>query len=796
MHFRVAARTILQLGAELISSDEIAFYELIKNAIDAQAEEKRLNEITVEISIVARMKYEASRALLNKLISWESKDIIGTSVSMDELRAEIFNSLSASGDRTDELLPQLMKASSYKDMIGIIEESNYIDIKDSGEGMSQNGLKEIYLTIGTRSRQKQREKHTQSKASKDDDHRLLLGEKGVGRLSVMRLGRRLRVKTTKKGESHWNILEVDWSRFSHSSDEYIDQIEINPYQGEVKRAKSEQGTIIHISGLTSGWDESRIRKLLEVEFSKFTDPFNPKAGCQIEVDFNGNAMSIPVFDKSVLKHAHAVVKAEFTTGNNPRLKGNIDYRLRAFKKSFSLEKAELRSAAKVESLDALVSLGPFKVEAYWFNRRLLNAASGVPNFQEIRDNVKKWAGGLMLYRDGFRVKPYGDMDDDWLDLDQKALASGGYKVNRRQIIGKVDISSLHNSQLIDQTNREGLRSSDEKQALVRILKHILETEMRVFLNYIDKQLHEESLIDLDILKNRVKDEVRVALKHVQLLVAKYPEVRSDVAVVGKIHEAFKKIEEGVGKIKEQADAYKSGHDDTVHLAGLGLLVEFLAHELNRAASNAIDTLDKVNSYNLPREIKGQFLLLDEQMKSLRKRLQFLDPLSTNARQKKETFELVSWVKEIITAHKIQFDQYHIKTEVNVVPGNHATLRFKGVKGMIVQVLENLISNSVYWLNQQYGLDKNFPPRINIVIDTELKEIIVTDNGPGVEPKRKEEIFLPFVTMKPSGDGKGLGLYIAREIATYHDAELFLSETPTIHPNRLNTFVFALERRKK
>src|SRR5207253_9585898 len=81
-----------------------------------------------------------------------------------------------------------------------------------------------------------------------------------------------------------------------------------------------------------------------------------------------------------------------------------------------------------------------------------------------------------LFR-SFRVNPYGDPEDDWLDLDRRALASAGYKVNRRQIIGKVEISSILNPGLVDQTNREGIRDSEEKQAL-RSEEHTSELQSR------------------------------------------------------------------------------------------------------------------------------------------------------------------------------------------------------------------------------------------------------------------------------------------------------------------------------
>ena len=75
----------------------------------------------------------------------------------------------------------------------------------------------------------------------------------------------------------------------------------------------------------------------------------------------------------------------------------------------------------------------------------------------------------MVFRDGFRVHPYGGPNDDWLELDPIAFKSQGYKVNRKQIIGKVDITSSRNPNLKDQTNREGLRETPEKVAFVNIL---------------------------------------------------------------------------------------------------------------------------------------------------------------------------------------------------------------------------------------------------------------------------------------------------------------------------------------
>jgi signal transduction histidine kinase len=223
-----------------------------------------------------------------------------------------------------------------------------------------------------------------------------------------------------------------------------------------------------------------------------------------------------------------------------------------------------------------------------------------------------------------------------------------------------------------------------------------------------------------------------------------------------------------------------------------MMVEIVAHELNRATEHTLATLAEASPASLDAGTSSLLGTLQSQLTTLQKRLKILDPLGTAARQVKETFDLIAWVEQIMASHEAQFQRHTIRSSVTVEPH-----RPKGgfsvhmVKGMIVQILENVLSNSVYWLKQQRKLDRAFKPRIEVVVKPKSRELFITDNGPGVDPERKEEIFQPFVTSKPPGEGKGLGLYIAREIATYHNAALFLANERTVHRNRLNTFVLTL-----
>jgi signal transduction histidine kinase len=246
------------------------------------------------------------------------------------------------------------------------------------------------------------------------------------------------------------------------------------------------------------------------------------------------------------------------------------------------------------------------------------------------------------------------------------------------------------------------------------------------------------------------------------------------------------------EVRQRAEAYETGRAQLLHLAGVGLLVEVLAHELNRATAHALNTLNDIRRQDAPDYPVRVFSTLEAQLRSLQKRLRTLDPLSTRGRQVKETFDLVAWIQGALVAHQAQFHRHDIHVRFRTKPEKGAKLEIHAVKGMIVQVLENLISNSVYWLKQERKLDPSFKPEIQVTIDILAKQVRFSDNGPGIEPERQELVFEAFHSTKPPGTGSGLGLFIAREIAEYHNTSLYLEPTPSGPQKTFHTFVFDLQ----
>lgn len=657
---------------------------------------------------------------------------------------------------------------------------NRIEIVDTGEGMSFADLQDVFLRIGTRSR-----------IGGDGSHHYV-GGKGIGRLSTMRLADHLTVVTTKAGEMRRSILEIDWNRFSHASAELLEDVDIRPTPGDLKEDASEQGTTIVLRALKADWDHARVDRMARRQLDRLFDPFGTKPRYPIVIEVNSVPVRIPTFDRRLLEEAQAKVAVNYfiDASDQPNFSFTIDYL--AYNRTLTIVWTEVDilgiTSEEDVSLASMRAVGPFTAQFHWFNRQKLSKVDGVGTRAEVKDMVNHWANGLLMYRDGFRVNPYGDPDDDWLGIDVRALGSSGYKVNRKQLIGAVNITAVGNPLLIDQTNREGLRSNEERTILTVLMRKLITEDFRNFLNAVERQEKAKKTMDAKdttAFLDTVSARVRATLKKLTALVD--PTAREDVQFLDA---TFIELEERLKTARDAITSAEREQRDLVNLAGIGLLVEIVSHELGRVARRTLELVTGLERRSLPPAVLATFDVVESQMLVIRRRLDMLDPLSPSGRNRKEKFDLRALVSDVLASHQNQFERFGIAPSFEMDPPSDDAFVVKAVKGMIVQILENLIDNSVFWLRQQSRGDPSFRPTLSIVIDVETSQLLITDNGPGISVSRAEEVFRPFVSSKPPGEGKGLGLYISREIARYHGSDLTLLDAP--RNGRLNTFVLDID----
>ncbi len=784
MAFKVAARTILQLGSELISSDAIAFYELIKNGFDAGSNE-------IEIEFLIRIPGERWHDCHAALFGGSGNGHSGRLTELQAMKNTLIDSVDLFSPDAANLVETIELASTTMDLRTAFQEANTISIRDLGSGMSLSILADAFLTIGTRFRRVERENVVGSSQG-----RIILGDKGVGRLSVMRLGSQLHVKTTQMGDRNWHELAIDWEIFSHDSNLLLSEIPIEPTEGSTKEDFSVSGTELRISGLVHSWTRGQIEEIVRSEFSRFMDPFAARQPKSIRVLFNASRIPVPRFDRILFDNAHAMLTATMTPDdtipelNTPTVTGSIDYRAADQKVDFRLNPLHLASISQT-TVSVVREIGPFQLELYWWNRRALRAVEGIGDRRLVRALLDRWSGGVAVYRDGFRVNPYGGTDDDWLGLDKDAFRAPGYKLNRGQIVAKLTISRYDNPHLVDQTNREGLQHNTHFLALRAIVKHILENQLRAFLDQSDRQAQLSRIGSVEQLETRTRQSGRRVRDSVRQLRILAPKEVNEIGILDQVDELLKEIDRTFSNTRARVRAYEAERDRLVTLAGTGLMVEVVAHELNRATTNALALVVKAADDPNLAPAQATLEILGSQLRTLRTRLSVLDEISVSGRQVKVSFDFVDWVAGILESHKPQFERHQVQIALHTVPENSGQMRVRMVRGMVVQILENLLSNSIYWLALQKSEEPQFKPQIEVIIDVAERTMTLVDNGPGIERSRANDVFRPFVTSKPPGEGSGLGLYIAREVADYHGAALRLSPEPAIHADKFNAFTLSL-----
>jgi signal transduction histidine kinase len=777
--FTFEARTLLELGKELISSDEVALYELIKNAVDAGSPK-------VEILIKVQLVHSDFKEAIAR-VEEEGRPLADVA---DYVQSCL---LDASGPEGVRLMSALRRAGSGEEFVrtlrDLYDEQNTIEVRDQGDGMSLADLRDVFLRVGTRSRRV--ENLTGAKN---------LGDKGIGRLSTMRLGDRLRVKTSRAGDRHWNLLEIDWTLFSHDSHKLIQEIDIEPVLGEEKFDPAEKGTSILISALQGDWSEVRFTDILQGRIARMVDPFQAGAANGLIVArHNGQRIAIPSIPRALLDAAHAYCHVDFRMEEGaPVLEGFVDYRFRhrSIKIDergpgvFSLAQASVKRRAKRGHAafrlvpvrqSAFEALGAFSCDIYWFNRRVVEAVAGLTEkMQDTRREISHWSGGPMLYRYGFRILPYGDPSNDWLDLDENAFGASGFKLNRQQVIGRVLLETPHTA-LSEQTNREGLIQSDAADALRKILMWVVHTEMRGLINEAD---------DIELIERRAAEQdtqnVSATQKRVERALSHLREVVGDTAdeqiadVTKSVAQLTSQSATLVTRIEKVVSEAEEEREKFVYLAGVGLMTEFIFHELERAVGH---TMELLSGGSLRQATIDS---LREQLKTLHKRIAAFDELTGEKRQSKSTFDLAVLVDDVLSNHFREFERHGIQIDFQ---RPDSSFMVKAVRGMVIQILENLVVNSAYWLKQQKRFEPGFAPRISIVLDAADRSLTIEDNGPGVTEDRRERIFQPFITSKPTGQGRGLGLYIARELAEYHKWKLAMdTDVGRIRKDRVNMFV--------
>lgn len=363
---------------------------------------------------------------------------------------------------------------------------------------------------------------------------------------------------------------------------------------------------------------------------------------------------------------------------------------------------------------------------------------------------------VYLMRDGIRVLPYGDSDDDWLQIDiGRGTISAGAFFSNDQLVGRIEITKQGNPHLKDKTNREGLIDDENyTEDFIAIIRSFLSyLRMQSYKNYLDQQKEKQKLNDV---KN----------KKVEKDIANLKEYFKDNNTVQKLIKSLEK------SYTTQYDYMKTRTERTESLAGVGLSVETSSHDMMLMLNKGLEALRNLyksaeNGIVLHEDLISELQQLMGIFSYVQSQMKDQQMLFTSSKQRRRNIRVRPLLDKVIQLYGHTLSKNNIDYDV-IEEGS--PLIAKCTDADLLQLFINLIDNSVYWLKIIDRKDK----KILIKLDGNSGTLIFSDNGPGVNEDDAPYIFDPFFSAKGE-DGRGLGLYISRKLMERNDYSIDLAD---------------------
>ena len=709
-----------------------------------------------------------------------------------------------------ELVKNSFDADATKVLIKFIEplevSKGAIEIIDNGSGMSLDILKKAWMEPAT---------PTKKLATKSKKlQRRVLGEKGIGRFASMRLSKELELFSKIENSQLQVYGFFDWSQFD-DPEKYLDEVKIFSEERAVDtkgllealsnlnwgddslnlKENEASGTYLKLHKLSHLWGEEELSNLFR-GLSRLISPFFDDKKFRIKLDtpdkysqFNDFVSSPPI-----VQHPHYKINGTIdnrgkcdlkisleVNGQETEVKGGF-LRTTSSKLQF-VDETTFNKFLEDENKDLqkLSKSGPLEVELRVWDRDELGNLIQISksSLNEVRKDLDALAG-ISIYRDGFRVLPYGEPFNDWLRLDIRRVQKSS-RLSNNQIVGYISVSADNNPDLSDQSNREGLNEnlaySDLKDIMLCILNEleIRRTEYRKPKegNKSDTpQTRTESLfsnLDFAGIKTAIAE--------------KYPQDYQINSLIDNVEKAFNTK---LDSIKTVISRYHS-------LATLGQLIDILLHDGRQPLStiNTQSLLGKekvekigISNHHIFEDLHKKFTTIYSQGQVLSTVFRRVEPFGGRKKGRPSQIYLEKVIKDVFEI----FEQQLKESNISILLPESLTL-VKVDPSEFQEVLINLIQNSIYWLQ---FVDKNVR-EIGVTVTRESSEslvIVFADSGPGILQENRERIFEPYFSTKP--DGIGLGLAIAGEIiSSYYDGSFELMQSKDF-----NGAVFKITLRKR
>jgi len=659
-----------------------------------------------------------------------------------------------------------------------------LTIEDNGTGMTKDQLINGFMRLSSSDKI--------HNPISDKYKRTRAGRKGIGRFATQRLGTKLTIITDTEQSNYSIKISIDWDDFETDKD--LLSISNNV---EILSKTKENGTTLIIENLRDGWSDAMIKRVFRYT-SELLQPFplSNKNKNELELSIDPGFKSfyfrqegqelIPVIDEEEAIFKHALAEIEGYVMDD----GQGCWALKSDKLSFPQEVFLIGNDEKNrENTDVKFSLIKglhFKVHYFIYEPTLF--APGT--FKFIRD-LSYETGGIRLYRNGFRVLPYGEQGDDWLGLDKsnnRSIVLGPHM--NRSFFGFVELKDQEGN-FEETSSREGVIENQYLTELVSfVYRSILSAVMKV--SELRGRKVTASQKNFTRKEDNPTEKVNKAVEELEDFFSKndaYQEESSDKSESNNSKEKAKKVFEEFKQarneeIKKNQELIDENNMLRI-LAGLGLVIGEFIHEVHRFLPGFDAEINFLkNAVKDLKDVYERVELLGENIKSFTSYTSYFDKaISRNIIRELQPIELRDVVNDFsiviknnlqksnIILEKPEFNGYDLFT-TPMHPSEWASIMF------------NLYTNS-----KKAIIRKNTDGRIHIKCGKENEYVYLefSDNGDGIPQENEDVIFNAFFTTTSAANhssddveslvGTGLGLKIVKDIIEFYGGDVFVSKSP-------------------
>ncbi len=702
-------------------------------------------------------------------------------------------------------------------------EHSSVYIIDCGCGMDDKVIENQWMTIGTDDKLI----NSLSMAS----GRVKSGAKGIGRFALNRIGKEsemLTFPTDRHIGYHWSI---DWSAFDQMGSTLSDIgatlreidhnilinktedfgiLRIETIQNEICK-ESFHGTILKIKNLNDIWDENALSQLYSnleilipshlannfalymftlsdpIKFGKVNNVNYDDYDYEIRAHYEGNAsrkitvkLQRKELNLSLLETSYAGVF------EMPSMK-EYPYRLEDFKLPYVEKEIIISEDIPRESLQ---KIGGFEFLFYFIKNTIkddMDANSGKKYpyntiNSPLRKNWLKKFRGVKIYRDEFRVRPYGEPSNDWLRLGERQSQNpggagqkmGGYRIRPNQISGSVFISRFGNKAFEDKSSREGIMENEEFNLFQNLLRLVIEAFER------DRNTIMYSLSMY--YKSLYKDEERAREISEEIKQQEQKKGSGTTENERILAEGYSSLENELSEKEAEIRMLRS-------LASSGIAVASFTHELQSLSKILIprtDLLKRAMQSFIPEELaneKSKFEnpyyllhLVREQDIKLHQWLNYsLNAIRRNKRDQRD-IKISEYFDSFKNSWLDSLKQKSINIEI--IPQDITDVPcFYGYEMDLDSIFNNLVTNSVTSLLRTEEANKKI--WLKWRIENSFLKIEFLDNGLGLASEYREHPSMIFDAFETSSrdkngnkSGTGMGLFIVKGIIdSYADSSI-------------------------